>query len=60
MSLTPDQLKLSPEELAKDVQMKVALAILKQLDPSVDIQWVKKGSKEALLPGNRKIMQPEG
>lgn len=54
--LTKAQLGLTHEELAKDIEMKRALAILQQLDPKVDIKWVKKGAKAPVVPANRKLL----
>lgn len=56
--LTKEQEGLQHLELAKDVEMKRALAILKELDPDIDIQWVK--AKDPKLPAARRVLQMKG
>jgi len=57
VKLTSEQKKLSADELKKDVQARVAESLLKQIDPDVEIQWVK---KEKLRAGVRRVIQLRG
>ena len=56
--LTAAQKKLTPEELRKDVLARSAEALLKQIDPKFQIQWVKSSKPPKL--GFRKVIQMEG
>ena len=58
MSLTAEQRKLTPEELKKDVQARVAENLLKAIDPDVEIKWVKDDKK--LKAGVRRVIQLRG
>jgi hypothetical protein len=62
MPITPEQAKLSHEELAKDVHMRAAEHILKQVNPSIEFEWVKglQGGAAVRQVGNRRIIQMEG
>ena len=57
MRLTSEQKKLSAEELKKDVQARLAENMLKQIDPDVEIQWVK---QDKLKAGVRRVIQLRG
>jgi len=57
VKLTAEQKKLSPEELKLDVQARVAENLLKQIDPDVEIQWVK---QDKLKTGVRRVIQLRG
>jgi hypothetical protein len=52
--LTTTQLALTNEELSKDVKLKVAEALLKDLD-NIEIQWV-----QGDIPAARRIIQIKG
>ena len=58
--ISKEQEVLTPLELAKDIEKNRALAILKELDPDVENQWVKKGTRPAKIPANRKVLQLKG
>jgi hypothetical protein len=65
MNLTPEQLKLTPEELRKDILARTAISILQQIDPSFEFQWVKADTTEAKtlnppITGMRRIIQQNG
>jgi hypothetical protein len=49
--LTPEQRNLTPEELKKDVLLRAAEAILKEIDPSFELEWVKKDPKAGEVTG---------
>jgi hypothetical protein len=55
--LTSEQRKLSPEELKKDVQARLAEKMLQELDPNVHIEWVK---SDGLKVSGRRVIQMEG
>lgn len=55
--LTAEQKKLTPEELKKDVQARVAETLLREIDPDVEIKWVK---EDKLKAGVRRVIQLRG
>ncbi len=55
--LTDEQRRLSPEELAKDTQMRIAERLLQELDPGVTVEWVKADDFKGLT---RRVIQMSG
>ncbi len=61
MSLTKEQLAMTPEELKKDVLLRQAEAILKQIDPGLEFEWVKGSPAAAPSAASvRRVMQFSG
>ena len=64
MALSHGQSELSHEELKKDVHMRAAEALLKEVNPHISFEWAEKGSipNAAAIQhaGGRTVIQMEG
>ncbi|MET3709954.1 hypothetical protein ABIC65_000634 [Sphingomonas trueperi] len=64
MTLSPEQARLSPEELKKDVHLRAAEGLLKEVHPDIDFEWVKKGEIKGAAAvkhaAGRTVIQFEG
>ncbi len=56
--LTPEQMEMTREELAKDVKMRIALQLLQELDTDIDVEWIRQDNNPD--SGVRRIVQVEG
>ena len=61
--LTEAEAALSPEELKKEVKLRIAESLLKEIDPDFELEWVKAeevAGLEAFSVGTRRVIQMKG